>query len=98
MIDEKIIVSGREVIGQYLKGVRKEKGISIYRIEKETGVQRQVLNSIEDGSKAYTIDSFLKYTTAIGVYLFFGDKEGKKDEPLDADHMLNELDINNPFK
>jgi len=98
MIDEKVIVSGREVIGQYLKEMRKEKGISIYRIEKETGVTRQIINSIEDGSRAYTIDSFLKYTSSIGAYLFFGDKEGKKDAPLDGDHILKEQERNDPFK
>lgn len=98
-MDNSFIISSREVIGDYLANLRKEKGVSKYVITKKTGLPLSLINSIEKGSSAYTIDSLLKYTTGIGAYMFFGDKVKKNpDSPLDEDDMLRECDKNNPYK
>lgn len=94
-----LIKSAREVIGEYLKNLREEKGISKYAIIKETGLRIELINSVETGSSAYTIDTLLKYTTGIGAYVFFGDKAGKNpDKPLDVDDMMKEIKKNDPRK
>lgn len=67
----KNIVIEREVVGNYLSSLRKSKGITKYRVSKETGLKFDAINAIENGSKAYTIDSLLKYSAGLGVHLFF---------------------------
>lgn len=94
-MEKKLIQYGREVIGQYLAGVRTEKGISKYQVMQH-GLRIETINTIELGSSSYTIDSLLKYTTGIGVYMFFGNKEGKDAKPIDLPHMLGEALKNDP--
>lgn len=74
------IIAAREVIGAHLSKVRQGKKISKYRIMQETGLQMNIINSIERGSTSYTIDSFLKYAQTIGVYILFGDNLDKKED------------------
>lgn len=99
-MEEGVVIAAREVIGDYLSKLRQEKQISKYRIIQETGLNMNIINSIEQGTKSYTIDSFLKYTQAIGVYLFFGDKSGKENQntPLDEKDMLEQMHKNDPLK
>lgn len=94
-----LIKSAREVIGEYLRNLREEKGISKYAIIQKVEIPITLINAIETGSSAYTIDSLLKYTTGIGAYVFFGDKAGKNpDKALDEDDMIKEIKKNNPLK
>ena len=99
IMDNDLIKSAREVIGEYLKNLREEKGISKYAIIQKVEIPITLINAIETGSSAYTIDSLLKYTTGIGAYIFFGDKAGKNpDKPLDVDDMMKEINKNDPRK
>ena len=61
----------RQEIGAALKKSREENGISLH----STGLRYEVGKAIEDGSKSYTIDSFLIYVDAIGGKFFQEDKE-----------------------
>lgn len=99
-MEEGVVIAAREVIGNYLSKIRQEKEISKYKIIQKTGLNMNIINSIEQGSKSYTIDSFLKYTQAIGVYLFFGNKSGKEnpDSPLDEKDMLDQMKKSDPLK
>lgn len=99
-MEEGVIIAAREVIGDYLSKIRQEKKVSRYRIMQKTGLSMNIINSIEKGSKSYTIDSLFKYTQAIGAYLFFGDKSGKKntDNLIDEQDMLNQMKKNDPLK
>lgn len=98
-MNTKLTKAAREVIGQFLKEMRESKNISKYYITSTQDLRIEIINSIESGQSNYTMDSFLKYTTAIGAYIFFGDKEGKDEtNPLDTDHILKEQLKNNPKK
>lgn len=68
------IESDKKEIGEYLSALRKQKGISRYKINKLTGVKINVINSIEESSSAYTFDSFLKYVSGLGMRLSFEEK------------------------
>lgn len=96
-MDEKLLTAGREVIGQFLKEMREGKQISKNYITRTQGLRIEIINAVESGQGNYTMDSFLKYTTAIGAYIFFGDKEGKDEsKPIDTNHILKEKQKNNP--
>lgn len=92
------IIAAREVMGNYLSGIRESKGITKYRVAKSMGLTFEVINAIEEGSKSYTIDSLLKYASGVGVYLFFGDKAGKDGSLLDEQHMMDKMEKNDPNK
>lgn len=54
-------------IGKLVARTRKAKELSLYRINKETGVQRNQIEAIEKADKAYTIDSLLKTCSVLGI-------------------------------
>lgn len=89
--------SAREVIGQYLDNRRGELGMSVYRLAKDAGLQIGQVQVALDGSKAYTIDTLLKLSTPLNLYIFFGNKDGKADTPLDSGHMLAASESNDPY-
>lgn len=72
----------REVIGRYLRDTREEKGISLYRVSKSSGLRFETIKSIESGEKNYSIDSLLAYIGAIDVYFFFSPKEQEPGDKL----------------
>lgn len=61
----------RKQIGNLLKQIRENKGITLYRIEKETDIRFETLKAIETGSLRYNIDTFLTYINFLGVSIFF---------------------------
>lgn len=95
-MEEQQLLNYREVLGQGLRDLRKGKGISTYQIRQKQNLNAETINQIESGSAAYTINSLLKYLQAIDVYVFFADKEGKEDVPLDAKHMHEAMKKNDP--
>lgn len=89
--------AAREVIGQFLEQRRKELGLSYYQLKKATGLHHLQIKAVFEGSKNYTIDSLLQLTVPLKLYMFFGEKDGKKDVPLDADHMTEQIKKNDPY-
>ena len=77
MIHSKVILTARQQVGLYLKSIRKEKKLTYYAVAKASGlnigqVKASGLNigqvqAIEAGNKAYTFDSFLRITRALGI-------------------------------
>lgn len=61
------IYKTRLAIGLRLKSEREKAGISKYSITAETNVSQNILNSIEAGTAAYTIDSLIKYISVVGI-------------------------------
>lgn len=84
----------REVLGQGLKQMRTDKGLSTYAVRNASGLNGEMIKNIEDGSSAYTIDSLMNYCRAIDVYMLFGDKAGKKKGPLEPKHMMEVIKKN----
>lgn len=77
MINEKVIIAARQLVGQHLKNIRAEKQLSYYAVAKLAGMSIEQVQGIESGEKAYTFDSFLKITHALDYYFFLEDKDGK---------------------
>ena len=73
-MDKQVKEVARKKVGEYLKKIREDKGVSTYKMMKE-GVRVEVLKSIEDGSKNYTIDNFLNYIRVVDSYFCLVDKE-----------------------
>lgn len=78
----------RQNIGEYLKSLREEKGISTYRMTKSHRIRFEAIQAIEEGSSNYTIDNFLTYISAIDCYLYLANRGGKH---LDHDDMISKI-------
>lgn len=52
--------SNKKQLGEILKAKRDAASLSKYHFQKE-GLRQELLNSIEEGSKKYAIDSLFKY-------------------------------------
>ena len=92
-MNPKVTQSAREVLGQFLSGIVADRGISIYQIEKVTGLQGKQIKAVLEGSENYTIDTFLSVIHALDLYIFFSEKEGKH---LDFDHMEKQRQKDDP--
>ena len=57
----------KQEIGQFIKSVREQKGLTYYNVEKLSGVTNQVQKSIESATKDYTIGSLLKVCEALEI-------------------------------
>lgn len=84
-LNPQVTLIARQKIGLYLRDIRKDKGLSAYRIAKDTGLTEEQIGNIEKGTKAYTIDSFLAYITALDCYFYLANKDGKEN---DLDHLV----------
>lgn len=73
MLNKKTLEPHRKKIGAELFKLREKKGVSMYAIEKGTGVRFEQIKNIEEGSANYTINSLLAYTAFLGYDLVFVD-------------------------
>lgn len=70
-MEKSVIIAAREVIGDYLSKIRVEKKISKYQLIKSVDLRMEIIDAIEKGSSAYTIDSFFKYLNGVGIYILW---------------------------
>lgn len=84
----------RAVMGERLRAFRLSRHLTTYKVAKDSGLQIGQINAIEDGTKNYTIDAFIKYVRGCGLYLFFGEKS--TGAQLDEDDMMRSLRKNDP--
>lgn len=54
-------------IGETLKQLREEKGITLYKIEKTTKLSFHTLKAIETGKYGYSLETLFIYLDAISV-------------------------------
>ena len=92
-MNEEITKIGRKKIGEYLKSLREDKGISTYQMTKSHGIQFALIKAIEEGSTNYTIDSFLTYISALDCYFYLANRDGKH-----LDHLDMVLKIKNNYQ
>lgn len=57
----------KDQIGKIVAKSRKAQGLTVYRMTKDAGVQRNQVKAIECGDKAYTIDSLLATAKHLGL-------------------------------
>jgi transcriptional regulator with XRE-family HTH domain len=55
-------------LGKKIQTLRKERGVSTYKLRKE-GIHAHTPNTIEQGTKNYTIDVLIEYLDACGLEL-----------------------------
>lgn len=79
----------RQEIGEYLKSLREEKGISTYQMTKSHGIRFEAIQAIEGGSGNYTIDNFLTYISALDCYFYLANRNEKH---LDHDDMISKME------
>jgi transcriptional regulator with XRE-family HTH domain len=65
-------------IGQRLKDLREEKGLSQGDIERETGLPRTYLSRVENGRTIPTIGTLEKWTRALKTPLYLIFYQGKE--------------------
>jgi transcriptional regulator with XRE-family HTH domain len=78
----------RKKIGEYLKSMRLEKGVSTYQMTKTHGIRFEAIQAIEEGSSNYTIDNFLTYISALDCYFYLANRDSKH---LDFEDMISKM-------
>lgn len=53
--------------GAFLKSVRRERGLTLDKLEEKTGVTTNTISSAESGKRNFSSDTFLKLCDALGV-------------------------------
>lgn len=66
----------KKEIGEEIKKKREYHSVSMYRMGRLTDMQPCIVNSIEIGEKAYSIDSLIKTCKALGLELVIKEKGG----------------------
>jgi len=89
MIQKEILKKARQQVGLYIADIMQQRGINKKQLADKAGVKRDAIYAILDGSKAYTIDTFLQVIQALDCYFFLSDKEG---EHLNFEHMEEKSD------
>jgi transcriptional regulator with XRE-family HTH domain len=69
-------MNDKKEIGERLKSLREKRGLSKYRVVKNGGLNDiRLVDVVENGDTAYTIDSLLKYLNGCELEVFFSDKK-----------------------
>lgn len=89
-VNKEVLKSAREIIGCFLRELRKEKGIPIQRL-RDAGMNFHVIKSIEEGSKSYTIDSLLIYCQVVGINPVFLPAEESDDPQVRIDALAQRM-------
>ena len=88
-INKEVSKEARRQVGAYLSEILKQRGWTKTFLSKKSGLTREQINWMLDGSREYTIDTFLVVIQAMDCYFFLADKEG---EHLNFDHMEGKSD------
>jgi transcriptional regulator with XRE-family HTH domain len=62
-------------IGKFLKNARKKKKLTLYAVAKLSGISIGQLQSVEKANTAYTAETLIKITNALGIEVLFKDGE-----------------------
>ena len=65
----------RRQIGRFLKNARKKKKLTLYAVAKMSGISIGQLQSVEKANAAYTAETLIKITNALGIEVIFKDGE-----------------------
>lgn len=74
-VHPEILAESRKAIGQQLLGLKKEAGLTTYRLAQITGLTERQLKTIETGQAGYNMDSLASYAGAVNARLII---EGEK--------------------
>lgn len=80
--------SYREVLGQWLKAFRLDRGLTAYAVARDGQITIGQVNAVEEGIKNYTIETFLGYISGSGLCMYFAENEHTGDgHDFDADDI-----------
>jgi transcriptional regulator with XRE-family HTH domain len=92
----------KKQLGKQIKALRKQCGVSTYKLEKK-GVHPSLPSTIENGVKGYSIDTLIRYLTAISADIQISvvqtpacDVCGSRDV-IEAPHMGRNCNDCNPL-
>ena len=68
-IDQRIIIDMLKNLGQRIRSLRKEKGLTLVEVSQKTGIAQATLSRIETGTMMGTVDSHEKMAQVLGVGL-----------------------------
>lgn len=91
-MEQEVLNEARVQIGKYIDDIMKQRNINKVDLCKKAGITRWQLYYMRNGTKPYTIDTFLKVTKALDCYFFLADREG---EHLNPEHMVKKSDPSN---
>lgn len=78
----------RRHIGRFLKNVRKKKKLTLYAVAKLSGISIGQLQSVEKAKAAYTAETLIKITNALGIEVLFKDGENSEQvNPIEAESI-----------
>ena len=77
MSDKSSYLSRRQ-IGKFLKNARKKKKLTLYAVAKMSGISIGQLQSVENAKAAYTAETLIKITNALGIEVIFKDGENSE--------------------
>ena len=78
-MNEKKIIAARKLLIDYLANLAKKKGVSQQWIADASGIPRPHVNRFFSGTTNPTLDTFIKVSDALGVFLFVIDKSDDSD-------------------
>jgi len=70
--------SYRHVMGEKLKEFRESRGLTVYAVAKKGGLEWSQVQSVENGEKSYTIDTFIGYLQGCNLGLAFAEKNDQE--------------------
>lgn len=73
---EKEIEKRRKEMGEALAHLRHVVGVTTYYLRKHHGMRHEVIEAIEKGEKAYSIDSLIRYLEGVGVVARWARRRG----------------------
>lgn len=79
MTNQKVIDTAKSVIGKYLEQVRKDKKMTQLDAAEKAGMSNSIINAIEKGRGAYTVNSFIAYCGALDIHLELSEKSAKNN-------------------
>lgn len=65
----------REALGNVLRALREERGLTVYKAAQESGLQIGQVQTIEKGDKNYTIDKLFDYLRGCDLTIIIKKKE-----------------------
>jgi len=68
----------RSIIAYYLTAIVKEKNLSLYQLEKLTGLPGHQIKPVLAGEKSYNVDTLDKVLNALEIEIGLNNKAGQK--------------------
>lgn len=83
---------GREEIGKYIAGCRKQLGLTQLQASQQSGINKTTISEIENGRFSGSLDIFERYLDALGLEINVVPKTAKLPDWDEIDSLFAEDD------